>query len=499
MAPMPHRHHLPGGWPAGPGFDWPPGPGFDWPPGPGFDWPPARATMALTRAAASGETAAATSGGDSGEAMSDIFTSDFKDIPWWWECTPRPRLAVAPLPASVEVAVVGSGYTGLSAALEIARGGRSVLVLDAEDAGWGCSTRNGGQISTSVKPGYDELARRYGGAAAAGMLREGQSALAWIGDFVAREGIDCDFAVPGRFHAAHSPRAYERLARAVASQPKGLEVPAHVVPRSEQRRELGTEVYHGGVVYERHASVDPARFHQGLLERVRSAGATVVGNCRVTAIGRDGDGHRLATAQGAVRARKVVVATNGYTGALTPWLRRRVIPIGSYIIATEPLAPAVMDRVMPTNRVVSDSRKVVYYYRPSPDRRRILFGGRVTGGETDPRHSGRLLRAELVRLFPELAAVRVSHSWMGYVAYTFDTLAHVGCRDGIHYAMGYCGSGVSMASYLGMRVGQQVLGKAEGRTAFDGLGFPTRPLYNGRPWFLPATVAFYRWRDTLGL
>ncbi|HMA15209.1 MAG TPA: FAD-dependent oxidoreductase, partial [Kiloniellaceae bacterium] len=199
--------------------------------------------------------------------MSDILTADFKAVPYWWERTPRPPLSSVPLPSAVDVAVVGSGYTGLCAALEIARGGRSVLVLDAEDAGWGCSSRNGGQISTSVKPGYDELARRYGGEAAAAILREGQSALAWIGDFVAREGIGCDFAVPGRFHAAHSPRAYERLARAVANQPKGLEVPAHVVPRAEQRRELGTDLYFGGVVYEKHASVDPARFHQGLLER----------------------------------------------------------------------------------------------------------------------------------------------------------------------------------------------------------------------------------------
>ena len=158
-----------------------------------------------------------------------------------------------------------------------------------------------------------------------------------------------------------------------------------------------------------------------------------------------------------------------------------------------------MDRVMPTDRIVSDSRKVVYYYRPSPDRRRIVFGGRVTSGETDPRISGVRLRRDLVRLFPELAAVRVSHSWMGTVAYTFDTLAHIRRRDGIHYAMGYCGSGVSMAAYLGTRIGQQLLGRPEGRTALDDVRFQTRPLYNGKPWFLAASVAFYRWRDALGL
>jgi glycine/D-amino acid oxidase-like deaminating enzyme len=196
-----------------------------------------------------------------------------------------------------------------------------------------------------------------------------------------------------------------------------------------------------------------------------------------------------------VRARDVIVATNGYTGTLTPWLRRRVIPIGSYIIATEPLDPEVMDRLFPTQKVVSDTRKVVYYYRPSPDRTRIVFGGRVTSGETSPLRSGGMLRADLIGIFPELKDVRISHSWMGFVAYTFDELSHIGKHDGVHYAMGYCGSGVGMASYLGTRIGQQVLGLEEGRTALDGFRFQTRPLYSGKPWFLPMAVAYYRWRD----
>jgi glycine/D-amino acid oxidase-like deaminating enzyme len=416
--------------------------------------------------------------------------------PYWWDDVPRPDLPALALPERVDVAVIGAGYTGLHAALQTARGGRDTLVFDAEEAGWGCSTRNGGQVSTSIKPSFELLARRHGPQRAHDILREGQRSLEFIGDFIRGQGIDCDFAQVGRFHAAHNAAQYEALARRVSQQPRGLEVDAHMVPRSEQRSELGTDAYFGGAVYTQHCSVHPARYHQGLLERAQTAGARVAARTPVTGVEREGGQFRVHTARGSVIARDVVVASNGYTGRATPWLQRRVIPIGSYMIATEPLAPGLMDRLIPRNRIVSDTRKVVYYYRASPDRTRILFGGRVSHGETDPRVSAPLLHADMVKIFPELAGTRVSHSWCGFVAYTFDELMHVGRHDGMHYAMGYCGAGVGTASYFGMRIGQQVLGLKEGRTALDGLTFQTRPLYTGNPWFLAPSVMYYRWCDS---
>ncbi len=400
-------------------------------------------------------------------------------------------------PASADVLVIGSGYTGLSAAIQTAREGRHTVVLDAEAAGWGCSTRNGGQISTSIKPSFEQLSARHGSERARQILQEGHRALAWIGHFIASEEIDCDFNVCGRFHAAHSPAHYRRLAIQLRQETPGLETGAWLVPRSEQSAELKTASYFGGVVYPRHASLHPARFHQGLLAQALEAGITMVQHCAATAMSHDGSRFRVGTDRGPILARDVIVASNGYTGALSPWLRRRVIPIGSYIIATEPLEPDLVSRLIPRNRVVSDTRELVYYYRASPDRRRILFGGRVSLKESDPRRSAPRLHAEMARLFPELRETRISHSWVGKVAYTFDTLAHIGKHEGIHYAMGYCGSGISMASYLGMRLGQQVLGRGEGGTAFDGLGFETRPFYQGDPWFLAPSVAYYRWRDRL--
>jgi glycine/D-amino acid oxidase-like deaminating enzyme len=426
---------------------------------------------------------------------SDLFTTDYKDQPYWWDRTPRPQLAEQTLPQRTDVAIIGSGYTGLCAAMQTARGGRDTLVLDAEDAGWGCSSRNGGQISTSIKPGYADLVPKYGADHAARIVREGQRALAWIGEFIDHEDIDCDFRRAGRFYAAHNPAKYEMLALRYNHQPKGLEVEAHMLPKAEQHREIGSDVYYGGVVLPQHAALDPARFHQALLERAQIAGVKVQPHCAVTAIDRDGSGFVLTTARGKLAARDVIVATNGYTGSLTPWLQRRVIPIGSYIIATEALPEGLMHELIPNDRVLTDTRKLVYYYRASPDRTRILFGGRVSLKETDPRVSAPRLHAELVRIFPQLKTIRVSHSWVGFVAYTFDEMPHLGCHEGISYAMGYCGSGVSLASYFGTRLGQQLLGLDEGKTALDGVRFQTRPLYNGNPWFLAPSIRYYRWQD----
>jgi glycine/D-amino acid oxidase-like deaminating enzyme len=268
------------------------------------------------------------------------------------------------------------------------------------------------------------------------------------------------------------------------------------LPRAEQGAEIDSGFYHGGLVFPDYATLHPGTYHRGLLHLAERAGASIIPHCRADAIRHENGKVEVETTKGIITARDVIVATNGYTSSLTPWLQRRVIPIGSYVIATEPLAKETIEQLYPNQRMVTDSRRVVFYYGPSPDRRRIIFGGRVSAGECDPKVSGPRLHAEMVRIFPELATTKISHSWMGFVAYTFDELAHVGTHDDrVHYAMGYCGSGVGMASYLGMRTGLRVLGQPEGKTALDDLPFPTRPLYSGKPWFLSAAVAWYRWRD----
>jgi glycine/D-amino acid oxidase-like deaminating enzyme len=413
---------------------------------------------------------------------------------WLDQLGPAPELP-GDLPRKVDVLIVGAGYTGLNAAIQTAHGGRRTLVLDAEDPGFGCSTRNGGQISTSVKPSLDKLTARFGADKARAIRNEGQRQLDWIGDFIEAEGLDCDFRRCGRFHAAHTPAHYEELARDAEKMKAQEGIESFAVPRADQRSELGTDAYFGGVVFPQHCALHPAKYLRELLRLALGAGAQVLGHCPALAIERSQTGFTVRTAKGPVEARDVIVATNGYTTGLVPWLQRRVIPIGSYIIVTEELPESLVDELFPTDRIASDTCKVVYYYRATPDRRRISFGGRVSAGETDPHVSAPRLYEDMCRIFPELRAYGISHAWQGTVAYSFDEMAHTGVHDGIHYALGYCGSGVSMASYLGMRTGQKVLGMADGRTAFDDLPHPTRPFYRGRPWFLPAAVAWYRWKD----
>jgi glycine/D-amino acid oxidase-like deaminating enzyme len=426
-----------------------------------------------------------------------IWCHNRKETSFWLEGLPEFNSISNKLPHRVDVAIVGSGYTGLNAALQTIRGGRSSVVFEAGVPGQGCSTKNGGQISTSIKPSLEKLSAKFGTQSGIAIRQEGENALNWIGDLITSEKIDCNFSRVGRYHAAHTQKHYELITRDAEKVNKSEGIEAYAVPKNEQLKELGSDVYHGGVVFPRHASVDPGKYHRGLLQRVVDAGVDVFGQCAVLDIEQTPDGFVITTQKGKVKARDVIIATNGYTSNLTPWLQKRVIPIGSYIIATDVLDPVMVNELFPTNRIASDTCKVIYYYRTSPDRKRILFGGRVSATETNPLLSGPKLLKDLYRIFPQLEGTKISHSWTGTVAYTFDEMAHTGQHNGIYYSIGYCGSGVSMASYLGMRLGQKVLGLVEGKTAFDDLPFPTRPLYNGRPWFLPAVVSWYRMQDRI--
>jgi glycine/D-amino acid oxidase-like deaminating enzyme len=418
--------------------------------------------------------------------------------PLWMQDSDKPALSDQAVPSQVDVLIVGAGYTGLSAARETAAAGRSTLVLDCAEFGGGCSSRNGGQVAYSIKPSFQTLKSRHGAEIALRICREGRQAVADLRSMAREDGVDCDWRDDGCFYGAHTPRHFEAMVRDAGEDAAGLEQKISIVPRSQQRTEIASDFYYGGLVYHEDASVNPMRLLLSLLRRARERSAVVIDRCPVSAVRSAGRGFEVLTPRGMVQARQVLLATNGYSGPLSPWHQRRVIPIGSYQIATQPLGRERVRALIPNGRNIYDSRRVVVYFRPSPDGERIIFGGRAALSEKNPLACVSRLQAMMARIFPQLKSAPISHAWAGWVAYTFDKLPHLGMRNGMYYCMGYCGQGVPLATFYGKRIGQQMLGLAQGRTALDGLEFASRPYYFGFPWFLAPSVLAFRLMDAAG-
>ncbi len=420
-----------------------------------------------------------------------------KNAVFWWEEAPLAALERKPVPPTADVVIVGAGYTGLGAAIRLARAGRCVQVFDKQHPGEGASTRNGGITSGNLRPGYAELVRRFGETRASAILTEAKAAREDLYRFIAEEKIECDFAISGRFSGASAHRDYERLAREAEMLNRTLGIEAYAVPRSEQRAFLGTDFYHGGAVRMDVGGLHPAKFHAGLLHLALAAGATVHGQTPVTGIRQEGNGYEVATARGVVRARDVIVAVNGYTDAADRWLRRRLVPVRSRIIATAPLSPNLMGELMPRRMMCSETRKLHYYYRPSPDGARILFGGRDGTIAGDPDWPTENLKRALVDIFPVLDGVEITHSWFGHVAMNRDMVPRIFSRNGVRYAAGYCGSGVVWARWAGEKVANQVLGDPTGESALDFRPPRAVPLFAGKAWFMPAVFGWLTLQDRL--
>lgn len=400
-----------------------------------------------------------------------------------------------PVPGACDVAIIGSGYTGLSAAHRLASGGLSVVVIDADDLGFGASTRNGGMVSGTLKLSHKELCAAYDRDTANALFQEAQDSVLFLEQSIAEKGIACDYERMGMYFAAYAPKHYDGLARE-AEELAALGVETQMVPAAEQQRELASGIYYGGRTTTMAGGLHPAKYHAGLVAACRAAGVSFRSRCRVRRTYRQGAGYTVDTDRGSVQAGQVVVATNAYTDPGMPWFRRRVIPIGSYIIATEQMDPAELRALIPAARMIQDTKRNLFYYRLSPDGTRMIFGGRTSFRPISTNESAARLHAAMSTVFPSLAKARVAHSWTGSVAFTFQKVPHVGQHEGIHFALGCCGQGVALMSYFGDRIGRRILGRG-GDTAFARTRFTTMPGYQGHPWFLPVVGEFYRLLDWL--
>jgi glycine/D-amino acid oxidase-like deaminating enzyme len=431
--------------------------------------------------------------------MSDsVFHPEFKAMPYWWEAwRPTAEGAEGELPSRTHVAIVGAGYAGLSAAIELADNQVEVTVIEANEPGFGASTRSGGAVSGGVNVGKSFSGKSIdpNSERALHMLNDAADAFSLIERIIEREKIQCFWEKRGRFVGAWTPKHYDGLAKRVDTLNRAANSGCFMVPRERQREEMASDYYHGGMVVERSAKLHPALYYKGLLDAARRRPITICGKAPVERIERLGKKWRITTGRGTIEADEVVIATNGYTGDATPRLKRRVVPIASHIIATEELSPDLAASLIPKKRTLSDTRRVLCYYRMSPDGKRVIFGGRARFTPVTPETSAPILHRFMLDRFPQLRGIRVTHAWTGNVAFTLDAVPHMGRDDGMHYALGCNGSGVAMMTYLGNQTARKIVGKANSVCAFDAPEFPEHPLYNGNPWFLPLIGGWYRLRD----
>jgi glycine/D-amino acid oxidase-like deaminating enzyme len=385
------------------------------------------------------------------------------------------------------------------AALHLARGGAKVHLFEQHTVGFGASGRNGGMATTGMSIGIRDAVAKLGFDKAASLYRTYGQAVDLIEELVTEEGIDCDFARPGKLILASKEAHFHGFGKTAELLNARLGVETHLVPKSELRREIGSDAFHGGMVESKSASLHVGKYIRGLGEAAERAGVTIHEDAPVLRLTKLGPGHELETSRGRMQADQVLLATGAYTRRPFRWHQVRIAPVGSFIIATEQLDASVCDDLLPTRRVASDSKNLLNYFRITPDNR-LLFGGRARFAMSNPQSdekSGKLLRDAMVRTFPQLSDAGIDYCWGGLVDMTLDRMVKAGQHEGVFYSMGYAGHGVQMATYMGRQMADLMSGVPEANIWRD-FEFRRIPGHFGPPWFLPVAGAYYKLKDRVG-
>jgi len=421
---------------------------------------------------------------------------------WLETVTTPPVQSARDLPENIDVAIVGGGFCGLSAALALAKRGVNVAVLEAETFGWGASCRNGGMVLTGMKLPVTTLIKRYGREAVCKMYTASLETIDCVEQIVRDENIDCNFSRCGHLEVACKQSHFDSYAESSTLIRRQFHHPQRIVSRNDLRFEIGSDIYFGGLVDETSAGLNPALYVAGLAHAARRTGACLYDHTRVEKIQADSQsGARkflLSTSQGAVAAREVILASGAYTTNVAPALHKKIIPIGSYIIATEVLPRDLARELSPRNRMIFDSKHFLYYYRLTPDNR-MLFGGRAAffpETENTVRQSAEILRRGMITVYPQLRDTKVEYAWGGTLDFTLDVMPHAGKTDDMYFAAGFAGHGVAAATWFGTKIAGMVCGETDS-TPFSAIPFPTAPfgLRSGHTWALPLAGLWYRILD----
>ncbi len=428
-----------------------------------------------------------------------------KESNYWLESMPEPvKGSAGPLPESVDVAIVGGGFCGLSAARTLAKRGVRVALLEAETFGWGASSRNGGMVLTGMKLPVPTLIGRYGREAVGRMYAASLEGMDLVEQIVREEGINCHFSRCGHLEVACKQAHFNAYAEAAAQIRREFHHELRIVPKNELRAEIGSDIYFGGMVDETSAGLNPAQYVSGLAKAAQRAGACLFEHARVTRVSPQFSAgtrsFRIESSRGNLTAKEVVLASGAYTTEATPALRKKIIPIGSYIIATEVLAEDLARELSPRGRMIYDSKHFLYYYRLTPDNR-MLFGGRAAffpESQSTVRQSAELLRQGMIGVYPQLREAKVEYVWGGTLDFAFDVMPHSGTIDGQYFAAGFAGHGVAAATWMGAKLANVICGDADDNP-FSKIAFPGAPLglRSGNTWALPVAGTYYKVLDWL--
>ncbi len=396
----------------------------------------------------------------------------------------------------VDVAIVGGGFTGLSAARALAMKGASVVVLEADRVIGEASGRNGGQCNTGVAQDYSALTASLGADQAREYYLAYESAVKTVVTLVEQEQITCDMTRNGKLKLAAKPMHFEGMARTCELIRREVDANVQLLSAQETRAEVDSAEFHGGLLQRNGVQMHVGRFGVGLADAAVRHGAQVFQNAAVKNWQANASGYLLNTAKGSVQAKQILLATGACKHGGPGWYRRRIVPVGSFVIVTEVLPQTLIDQLLPQHRAYVTSRMIGNYFRLTPDNR-LLFGGRARfamSNATSDAKSGKVLRAAMVQMFPQLASAKVDYCWGGLVDMTSDRLPRAGEHEGVFYSMGYSGHGVQMSVHMGQVMADVMDGNPQANPWRE-LDWPAVPGHFGTPWFLPLVGAWYRFQD----
>lgn len=419
----------------------------------------------------------------------------------YWLDTSEPFVSRSPdVPdGSCDVVVVGAGITGTAAALALAKKGASVMVCEAETVGHAASGRNGGMCNNGFAQDYASLSQRIGTELANRLYLAFDAGVDTVERLIREESIDCDFVRTGKLKLAAKPEHYDKLARSQALLAASVDPDTRLLTKAELCDEIGSNHYHGGLIFEKSAGMHVGRYVRGLAKAAESRGAYILERTPVLGLQRGSRcGYVVRTPRGEICAPQVLLASGISQIGPLGWIRRRIVPVGAFLIVTEPLPHELLDRLLPTRRMATDTKNFVNFFRVTPDNR-MLFGGRArfaTSNLRSDEKSGLILRQQMATVYPELTDVRIDYCWGGMVDMTANRLPRAGQRDGVYYSMGYSGHGTQMATLMGTLMAEIMDGRAD-LNPWKDFDWPAIPGHFGKPWFLPLVGAWYRLKDGL--